>query len=34
MFYDFLTLKEYFKNYKLIKNKDYKANSNYFKKVY
>ena len=32
MFYDFLTLKEYFKNYKLIKNKDYKANSNYFKK--
>ena len=26
--------KEYFKNYKLIKNKDYKANSNYFKKVY
>ena len=32
MFYDFLTLKEYFKKYKLIKNKGYKANSYYFKK--
>ena len=32
MFYDFLTLKKYFKKYKLIKNKGYKANSYYFKK--